>query len=56
MILILTVMDDLHALAVQQRIRSTGYGHCYIIECDRIAQRDFLRYGIDYGLDSPRTS
>src|SRR5207302_1780468 len=50
MILILTVTDDLHALAVQQRLRSAGYTHCYIIECDRIAQRDFLSYGINYGL------
>lgn len=50
MILILTVTEDLHALAVQQCLRSTGYSHCYIIECDRIAQRDFLSYGINYGL------
>jgi glutathione synthase/RimK-type ligase-like ATP-grasp enzyme len=48
-ILILTFTDDLHALAVQQCVRSTGYSHCYVIECDRIAQRDFLSYGINYG-------
>jgi glutathione synthase/RimK-type ligase-like ATP-grasp enzyme len=50
MILILTVTDDLHALVVQQRLRSAHYSHCYIIECDQIAQRDFLSYGINYGL------
>lgn len=50
MILILTIAEDLHALAVQERLRSTGYTQCHIVECDSIAQRNFLSYGINYDL------
>ena len=48
MILIVTIAGDLHALVVQQRLRSRGHRDCFIIECDRIAQRDYLSYGVNY--------
>jgi glutathione synthase/RimK-type ligase-like ATP-grasp enzyme len=48
MIVILTIARDLHALAVQGHLRAAGYCHCHVIECDRIAQREFLSYGISY--------
>ena len=50
MILIVTVADDLHALVVQERVRSAGLDGCFIIECDRVAQRDFLSYGVNHAI------
>lgn len=49
-ILILTVTDDLHAIVVQRHVRAAGHPECHIVECDRIAQRDFLSYGVNYPL------
>ena len=48
MILIVTVAQDLHALAVQQHVRESGGPHCHIVECDRIAQRPSMTYSIGY--------
>ncbi len=48
MILIVTVSGDLHALTVRDALRQRGHHDCHIIECDRVAQRDALSYGIDY--------
>lgn len=48
MIVILTIADDLHALVVQRQVRESGLLDCHIIECDRIAQRSSLSYGINY--------
>ena len=57
MILIVTISNDLHALAVQKAVRSAGTEECYIIECDRIAQRNFMSFGINYAvLDRVLTS
>lgn len=52
MILILTVANDLHALTAQARVRAMGLAECFIVECDRIAQRDFLSYGVNFGASS----
>ena len=58
MIVIVTATQDLHALAIQDRIRRHGYKECHLIECDRVAQRDSILYavGVDYGLDRVVTS
>jgi glutathione synthase/RimK-type ligase-like ATP-grasp enzyme len=50
MILIVTISDDLHALAVQRSVRASGYEECLIVECDRIAQRDVLSYGVNFDM------
>lgn len=47
MIVIVTIAEDIHALAVQERVHAAG-DDCHIVECDRIAQRDFLAYGINH--------
>jgi hypothetical protein len=47
MILIVTATDDLHAVAVAQRVRQLGYRDINIFECDRIAQRRSLSYRVD---------
>jgi glutathione synthase/RimK-type ligase-like ATP-grasp enzyme len=46
MIIIVTVAQDLHAVAVQQHVRASGWPHCHIVECDRIAQRPCITYSI----------
>jgi hypothetical protein len=51
MIVILTVAEDLHALVVQKLVRAAGFWQCHIVECDRIAQRNFLSYGINFPVD-----
>jgi glutathione synthase/RimK-type ligase-like ATP-grasp enzyme len=48
MIVIVTVAQDLHALAVQERVRALGWPDCHIVECDRIAQRSSVTYSIGY--------
>ena len=48
MIVIVTIADDLHALTVQHSLREHGYQDCHIIECDRIAQRRALTYGLNF--------
>jgi glutathione synthase/RimK-type ligase-like ATP-grasp enzyme len=48
MIIIVTVAQDLHALAVQERIRASSSLDCHIIECDTVAQRASLTYSIGY--------
>jgi glutathione synthase/RimK-type ligase-like ATP-grasp enzyme len=50
MIVILSVGDDLHALVVQKHVRAAG-ADCHIVECDRIAQKEFLNYGINYPVE-----
>jgi glutathione synthase/RimK-type ligase-like ATP-grasp enzyme len=47
-ILIVTATKDLHALVIQSKLRAEGFRDAHIIECDRIAQRAFLTYGIAY--------
>lgn len=37
MILIITIKDDFHALAIQRVIRDRGYKECHIFECDRVS-------------------
>src|SRR5690606_22214977 len=51
MILIVTVANDLHALSVRDALRSAGVRDCHIIECDRIAQRDVMSYGLNYSIE-----
>lgn len=48
MILITTATQDLHALLIQKTVRSMGFNDIHIIEIDRIAQRDFLSFGVNY--------
>jgi hypothetical protein len=48
MIVIVTVAQDLHALAVQERVRALGWPDCHIVECDRIAQRSSVTYSFGY--------
>lgn len=48
MIFILSIFQDLHALTVQRHVREAGRTECHVIECDRIAQRDFMGYGVNY--------
>ncbi len=48
MIIIVTIADDLHALTVQHSLREHGYQDCHIIECDRVAQRCAMTYGLNY--------
>jgi glutathione synthase/RimK-type ligase-like ATP-grasp enzyme len=43
MILIVTIEQDLHALAVQRALQQRGYRDCQILECDRISDRYRLR-------------
>jgi glutathione synthase/RimK-type ligase-like ATP-grasp enzyme len=50
-IVIVTATNDLHALVVQQELRKAGVGQCHIIECDRIAQRASLTYGVAYDIE-----
>lgn len=50
MIVVVTATRDLHALVIQSKIRESGYHDCYIIESDRIAQREFLSFGINYSI------
>jgi glutathione synthase/RimK-type ligase-like ATP-grasp enzyme len=40
---------DLHAVVVQAHVRAAGR-ECHIVECDRIAQRNAVSYGINYPL------
>jgi glutathione synthase/RimK-type ligase-like ATP-grasp enzyme len=47
-ILIVSVAEDLHALTVQREVRESDAAECHIIECDRIAHRDSLSYGIGH--------
>lgn len=57
MILVLTISADLHALLVRQQARARGFSAFHIIECDRIAQRNALSYGIgDHIVDRVLTS
>jgi hypothetical protein len=58
MIIIVTVQNDLHAIAVQGRIRQLNYPQCHIVECDRIAQGNNIYYtvGAFDGADRIRTS
>lgn len=57
MIVIVTVAQDLHALAVQQQVRDLGWQSCHIVECDRIAQRPCITYSIGHSTpDSILTS
>lgn len=51
MILIVTVANDLHALSVRDALRSAGVRDCHIIECDRIAQRDVMSYGLNCSIE-----
>jgi glutathione synthase/RimK-type ligase-like ATP-grasp enzyme len=46
MILIVTIENDLHALAIQRVLQQRNYAHCHILECDRIADRYRLRAGL----------
>jgi glutathione synthase/RimK-type ligase-like ATP-grasp enzyme len=52
MIVIVTATNDLHAIAIQGRVREFGYQDCHIVECDRLAQGDNVFYAI--GLDADR--
>jgi glutathione synthase/RimK-type ligase-like ATP-grasp enzyme len=47
MILIVTVAGDLHALVIQRALRMGGYSNCFIVECDRVAQREALSFGLN---------
>jgi hypothetical protein len=49
MVVIVTVAQDLHALAVQEKVRARG-GECHIVECDRVAQRSALSFTIGHQL------
>ncbi len=44
MILIITIQDDIHALAVQRALRKRGYQGCHILECDLISGRSALAW------------
>lgn len=44
MILIVSIQDDLHAMAVQRRLAERGYKDCFILECDRISSSHSLRW------------
>jgi glutathione synthase/RimK-type ligase-like ATP-grasp enzyme len=46
MIVIVTARQDLHAIAIQGRIRERGYSECHIVECDYIAQGNNIYYTI----------
>ncbi|HYH11961.1 MAG TPA: hypothetical protein VD789_06360 [Thermomicrobiales bacterium] len=46
----MTVANDLHALSVRGSLRQAGVRDCHIIECDRIAQRDTMSYGLHYNV------
>ena len=37
MILILSVKDDFHAVAIQHAIKDLGYEDCHLLECDRLS-------------------
>ena len=50
MILIVTVAQDLHALAVQKHVREAGACDCHIVECDRVAQRPGITYAIGHSV------
>lgn len=51
MIVIVTATNDLHALVIQDELRKVGVYQCHIIECDRIAQREALTYGVAYDVE-----
>jgi hypothetical protein len=42
LILIITIQDDIHALAVQRALHQRGYENCHILECDLISGRSAL--------------
>jgi glutathione synthase/RimK-type ligase-like ATP-grasp enzyme len=53
MIVIVTVRNDLHAVAVCGRIRQLGFPECHIVECDQLGQGRNIHYslGLDDGSD-----
>lgn len=53
MIAIVTVRNDLHAIAVCGRIRQLGFSECHIVECDQLGQGRNIHYslGSDGGED-----
>jgi glutathione synthase/RimK-type ligase-like ATP-grasp enzyme len=54
MILIVTATNDLHAVAVQNRVRALGYRDIHIVECDRIAQRPTISFRVDSGANTDK--
>lgn len=49
MIVIFTARNDLHALAVYDRIMKVGSRKCVIVECDRVAQGNNISYRVGGG-------
>ncbi len=47
MILIITISDDIHALAVQHVLAQRGYNNCHIFECDRISSEHQVHWRAD---------
>ncbi|QIF06167.1 hypothetical protein G5S37_24870 [Roseimicrobium sp. ORNL1] len=58
MIAIVTVRNDVHAVAICGQVRRLGYPDCHIIECDQLAQGRNIHYavGVDAGRDWVLTS
>ena len=46
MILIITIRDDLHALAVQRVLANRGYKNCHVFECDRISAEHSVQWKV----------
>ena len=48
MIITITIRDDIHALAINQRLRERGFSDCHIVECDQLATNPSLKW-LSYG-------
>jgi len=46
-ILIVTIKDDIHALAIQRELKRRGYKRCYILECDKLSSTNRISWSIN---------